>query len=189
MRPSPPRSCVAPTRARHNHTHRRLSASVSHCPFLHRAAGATTFKPSRIFEVHCSLSSSSFESANHPQQIFKARRRLVLSSSLFHICLVAGSSLLARVSARGPTFLFLNFDASFSCAQTLSARLFIIVRPHIKHCSNPTYGLVKNPSDPLQGALLVYDITSFFKECPHPDEKQRLDLSKRLVLENKQVKF
>jgi len=30
---------------------------------------------------------------------------------------------------------------------------------------------------------------SFFKECPHPDEKQRLDLSKRLALENKQVKF
>jgi hypothetical protein len=30
---------------------------------------------------------------------------------------------------------------------------------------------------------------SFFKECPHPDEKQRLDLSKRLGLENKQVKF
>jgi hypothetical protein len=32
-------------------------------------------------------------------------------------------------------------------------------------------------------------IFSFFKECPHPDEKQRLDLSKRLGLENKQVKF
>lgn len=30
---------------------------------------------------------------------------------------------------------------------------------------------------------------SFFKECPHPDEKQRSDLSKRLGLENKQVKF
>lgn len=30
---------------------------------------------------------------------------------------------------------------------------------------------------------------SFFKECPHPDEKQRLELSKRLGLETKQVKF
>ncbi|KAJ1433761.1 START domain [Sesbania bispinosa] len=31
--------------------------------------------------------------------------------------------------------------------------------------------------------------SSFFKESPHPDEKQRSDLSKRLGLENKQVKF
>nr|CAD1821380.1 unnamed protein product [Ananas comosus var. bracteatus] len=28
-----------------------------------------------------------------------------------------------------------------------------------------------------------------FKECPHPDEKQRLELSKRLCLESRQVKF
>jgi len=28
-----------------------------------------------------------------------------------------------------------------------------------------------------------------FKECPHPDEKQRLELSKRLSLETRQVKF
>ena len=28
-----------------------------------------------------------------------------------------------------------------------------------------------------------------FKECPHPDEKQRLELSKRLCLETRQVKF
>ncbi|KAE9618268.1 putative transcription factor & lipid binding HD-SAD family [Lupinus albus] len=35
----------------------------------------------------------------------------------------------------------------------------------------------------------IQDLESFFKECPHPDEKQRLDLSKRLGLENKQVKF
>ncbi|KAL8124236.1 hypothetical protein AgCh_012031 [Apium graveolens] len=28
-----------------------------------------------------------------------------------------------------------------------------------------------------------------FKENPHPDEKQRLELGKRLSLENKQVKF
>ncbi|MED6206498.1 hypothetical protein PIB30_027296 [Stylosanthes scabra] len=87
-RPSPPRSCVAPPRARHTHTHPRLSASASHRPFLRRAAGATTFKPSWIFEVHCSLSSSSFESVNHPQQIFKAR----VSN---------------RHSSRRPTFLFL----------------------------------------------------------------------------------
>ncbi|MED6139829.1 hypothetical protein PIB30_087636 [Stylosanthes scabra] len=60
-------------------------------PFLHRAVDATTFKPSRIFEVPYSLSSSSFESAKRPQQIFKFHRRLVLSSSPFHVCLVAGS--------------------------------------------------------------------------------------------------
>ncbi|KAK7270509.1 hypothetical protein RIF29_23707 [Crotalaria pallida] len=35
----------------------------------------------------------------------------------------------------------------------------------------------------------IQELESFFKECPHPDEKQRLDLSKRLGLENKQVKF
>ncbi|WJX25545.1 hypothetical protein P8452_14574 [Trifolium repens] len=31
--------------------------------------------------------------------------------------------------------------------------------------------------------------TNFFKECPHPDEKQRADLSRKLGLDNKQVKF
>ncbi|KAL5567824.1 hypothetical protein UlMin_024399 [Ulmus minor] len=35
----------------------------------------------------------------------------------------------------------------------------------------------------------IQDLESFFKECPHPDEKQRLELSKRLGLETKQVKF
>jgi hypothetical protein len=30
---------------------------------------------------------------------------------------------------------------------------------------------------------------SLFKECPHPDEKQRMELSKRLCLETRQVKF
>ncbi|CAL5209496.1 unnamed protein product [Lathyrus oleraceus] len=35
----------------------------------------------------------------------------------------------------------------------------------------------------------IQELESFFKECPHPDEKQRLDLSRRLGLENKQVKF
>ncbi|KOM54956.1 hypothetical protein LR48_Vigan10g084800 [Vigna angularis] len=35
----------------------------------------------------------------------------------------------------------------------------------------------------------IQDLEAFFKECPHPDEKQRTDLSKRLGLENKQVKF
>ncbi|XP_020221720.1 homeobox-leucine zipper protein ROC5 [Cajanus cajan] len=35
----------------------------------------------------------------------------------------------------------------------------------------------------------IQELEAFFKECPHPDEKQRTDLSKRLGLENKQVKF
>ncbi|KAJ1402508.1 START domain [Sesbania bispinosa] len=35
----------------------------------------------------------------------------------------------------------------------------------------------------------IQELEAFFKECPHPDEKQRLDLSRRLGLENKQVKF
>ncbi|KAG0486071.1 hypothetical protein HPP92_008166 [Vanilla planifolia] len=30
---------------------------------------------------------------------------------------------------------------------------------------------------------------SLFKECPHPDEKQRMELSKRLNLDPRQVKF
>lgn len=33
------------------------------------------------------------------------------------------------------------------------------------------------------------NLISLFKECPHPDEKQRLELSKRLCLETRQVKF
>jgi len=33
------------------------------------------------------------------------------------------------------------------------------------------------------------DARSVFKECPHPDEKQRMELSKRLNLESRQVKF
>ncbi|XP_004309219.1 PREDICTED: homeobox-leucine zipper protein ANTHOCYANINLESS 2-like [Fragaria vesca subsp. vesca] len=35
----------------------------------------------------------------------------------------------------------------------------------------------------------IQELESFFKECPHPDEKQRSDLSRRLGLETKQVKF
>ncbi|KAG6501791.1 hypothetical protein ZIOFF_041675 [Zingiber officinale] len=35
----------------------------------------------------------------------------------------------------------------------------------------------------------IQELEGFFKECPHPDEKQRLDLSKRLSLETRQVKF
>ncbi|XP_054807918.1 homeobox-leucine zipper protein ANTHOCYANINLESS 2 isoform X2 [Prosopis cineraria] len=35
----------------------------------------------------------------------------------------------------------------------------------------------------------IQELEAFFKECPHPDEKQRMELSKRLNLENKQVKF
>lgn len=34
-----------------------------------------------------------------------------------------------------------------------------------------------------------FDFLSVFKECPHPDEKQRLELSRRLCLETRQVKF
>ena len=32
-------------------------------------------------------------------------------------------------------------------------------------------------------------MTSFFKECPHPDDKQRKELSRELGLEPLQVKF
>ncbi|KAL1219186.1 Homeobox-leucine zipper protein HDG1 [Cardamine amara subsp. amara] len=35
----------------------------------------------------------------------------------------------------------------------------------------------------------IQDLESVFKECAHPDEKQRLDLSRRLNLDPRQVKF
>ncbi|KAH6784741.1 Homeobox-leucine zipper family protein / lipid-binding START domain-containing protein [Perilla frutescens var. hirtella] len=35
----------------------------------------------------------------------------------------------------------------------------------------------------------IQELESLFKECPHPDEKQRLELSTRLCLETRQVKF
>ncbi|KAJ8441546.1 hypothetical protein Cgig2_026347 [Carnegiea gigantea] len=35
----------------------------------------------------------------------------------------------------------------------------------------------------------IQELEAVFKECPHPDEKQRLELSKRLCLETRQVKF
>ncbi|KAI4351788.1 hypothetical protein L6164_006105 [Bauhinia variegata] len=35
----------------------------------------------------------------------------------------------------------------------------------------------------------IQELESFFKECPHPDEKQRMELSRKLGLESKQVKF
>ncbi|KAB2596644.1 homeobox-leucine zipper protein ANTHOCYANINLESS 2 [Pyrus ussuriensis x Pyrus communis] len=35
----------------------------------------------------------------------------------------------------------------------------------------------------------IQELENFFKECPHPDEKQRSELSRRLGLESKQVKF
>ncbi|KAK1392734.1 Homeobox-leucine zipper protein ANTHOCYANINLESS 2 [Heracleum sosnowskyi] len=35
----------------------------------------------------------------------------------------------------------------------------------------------------------IQELEGSFKENPHPDEKQRLELGKRLTLENKQVKF
>ncbi|RWR87615.1 homeobox-leucine zipper protein ANTHOCYANINLESS 2 isoform X2 [Cinnamomum micranthum f. kanehirae] len=35
----------------------------------------------------------------------------------------------------------------------------------------------------------IQELETLFKECPHPDEKQRLELSRRLSLETRQVKF
>uniref|UniRef100_A0A803KZ43 Uncharacterized protein n=1 Tax=Chenopodium quinoa TaxID=63459 RepID=A0A803KZ43_CHEQI len=35
----------------------------------------------------------------------------------------------------------------------------------------------------------IQELEAVFKECPHPDEKQRLELSKKLCLETRQVKF
>ncbi|XP_047336369.1 homeobox-leucine zipper protein ANTHOCYANINLESS 2-like isoform X2 [Impatiens glandulifera] len=35
----------------------------------------------------------------------------------------------------------------------------------------------------------IQELEGLFKECPHPDEKQRLELSRRLNLETRQVKF
>ncbi|KAJ8769455.1 hypothetical protein K2173_002945 [Erythroxylum novogranatense] len=35
----------------------------------------------------------------------------------------------------------------------------------------------------------IQELEAFFKECLHPDEKQRSELSRRLCLENKQIKF
>ncbi|XP_075501070.1 homeobox-leucine zipper protein HDG1-like [Primulina tabacum] len=35
----------------------------------------------------------------------------------------------------------------------------------------------------------IQELETLFKDCPHPDEKQRLELSRRLCLETRQVKF
>ncbi|XP_076927963.1 homeobox-leucine zipper protein HDG1-like [Bidens hawaiensis] len=35
----------------------------------------------------------------------------------------------------------------------------------------------------------IQELEALFKECPHPDDKQRLELSRRLCLETRQVKF
>ncbi|XP_073061675.1 homeobox-leucine zipper protein ANTHOCYANINLESS 2-like isoform X1 [Primulina eburnea] len=35
----------------------------------------------------------------------------------------------------------------------------------------------------------IQELEGLFKECPHPDEKQRMELSKRLCLDSRQVKF
>ncbi|CAA6656324.1 unnamed protein product [Spirodela intermedia] len=35
----------------------------------------------------------------------------------------------------------------------------------------------------------IQELETLFKECPHPDEKQRLELSKKLSLDSRQVKF
>lgn len=42
---------------------------------------------------------------------------------------------------------------------------------------------------PLYTTNLGQCFVSFFKECPHPDDKQRKELGKRLALEPLQVKF
>ena len=42
---------------------------------------------------------------------------------------------------------------------------------------------------PLSVCVFVYDDSSFFKECPHPDEKQRQELGRALKLSPRQVKF
>jgi homeobox-leucine zipper protein len=36
---------------------------------------------------------------------------------------------------------------------------------------------------------MFFCLFSFFKECPHPDDKQRKELSRELGLEPLQVKF
>jgi len=36
---------------------------------------------------------------------------------------------------------------------------------------------------------MILHFYRLFKECPHPDEKQRMELSRRLCLETRQVKF
>jgi homeobox-leucine zipper protein len=41
----------------------------------------------------------------------------------------------------------------------------------------------------LDLTIIILCICSVFKECPHPDEKQRMELSRRLNLESRQVKF
>lgn len=41
----------------------------------------------------------------------------------------------------------------------------------------------------LIAAVVVLFSLRLFRECPHPDEKQRLELSQRLGLEPRQVKF
>lgn len=38
-------------------------------------------------------------------------------------------------------------------------------------------------------AKQIEELETFFKECQHPDEKERYDLSRKLGLEMKQVKF
>jgi hypothetical protein len=38
-------------------------------------------------------------------------------------------------------------------------------------------------------AWVWFGLCRLFKECPHPDDKQRADLSTRLGLEPRQVKF
>ncbi|KAJ6411185.1 hypothetical protein OIU84_007862 [Salix udensis] len=54
-----------------------------------------------------------------------------------------------------------------------------------------------DPSDPQRRkkryhrhtALQIQKLESMFKECPHPDEKQRLQLSRELGLAPRQIKF
>jgi len=43
--------------------------------------------------------------------------------------------------------------------------------------------------DETNSLLCPFVGASFFKNCAHPDEKQRLELGRRLGLESRQVKF
>ncbi|ONK59195.1 uncharacterized protein A4U43_C08F3960 [Asparagus officinalis] len=58
-------------------------------------------------------------------------------------------------------------------------------RTHLEQENNPRKKKRYHRHTPQQ----IQELEALFKECPHPDEKQRLELSKRLCLESRQVKF
>ena len=49
--------------------------------------------------------------------------------------------------------------------------------------------VITHKSTHLFSWKLIILMASFFKECPHPDDKQRKELSRELGLEPLQVKF